>query len=616
MAKDPSHAGHFLAIRPPITRKEVVGMRTSPTNTQGFNNGDLWINRIQERLAQRSAQGQTFNRLYDLLRDKRLVRYALDQVLSNEGARTPGIDGMTKGDLQSVEEREQFATRIRMEIRHKTYQPSPVRRVYIPKPNGDKRPLGIPTLKDRAVQEMLRLILEPIYESKFYRLSFGFRPYRSTHHAALELHWLMSRHGYNVVVEGDIRKCFDRVQHNTLLKILRRTIKDGRVIHLVGQLLKAGVMEDNAWHISDEGTPQGGIVSPLLANVYLNELDWYIAAKWDLLKRSERDKRRRSNTACPMYIVRYADDFVIAIKGSIEIGEAIKQHVAAFLEHELGLELSAEKTLVTPVENGFDFLGFTIRKFKQVTLIKPSRKAIERFKVKVRERIKAGFSNGKLAGIIYLNRYLIGWGAYYRRVSSSDTFCRLDHFVWQAVWHWAERAYGIRSRDRSKRAFYAEHRIPYRFDVYRPNRKSRSKHFGVWADEKHTLAYIVTSLHFNPIRYIKRHPQLHPYLSSQKGELARRAREVQLPQMATPDLPNYGKYGSDWKTNRKEILQQAEYRCSECGQPIEGRNATVHHKRKLKSFRSRNQANRLENLVSLCRKCHVAHEREAENRKP
>jgi hypothetical protein len=176
---------------------------------------------------------------------------------------------------------------------------------------------------------MLRLILEPIYESKFYRLSFGFRPYRSTHHAALELHWLMSRHGYNVVVEGDIRKCFDRVQHNTLLNILRRTIKDGRVIHLVGQLLKAGVMEDNAWHISDEGTPQGGIVSPLLANVYLNELDWYIAAKWDLLIRPERDKRRRINTACPIYIVRYADDFVIAIKGSLEKGEAIKQEVAA-----------------------------------------------------------------------------------------------------------------------------------------------------------------------------------------------------------------------------------------------------------------------------------------------
>lgn len=279
-------------------------------------------------------------------------------------------------------------------------------------------------------------------------------------------------------------------------------------------------------------------------------------------------------------------------------------------------ELSAEKTLVTPVESGIDFLGFTIRKFKQVTLIKPSRKAIERFKVKVRERIKAGFSNGKLAGIIYLNRYLIGWGAYYRRVSSSDTFCSLDHFVWQAVWHWAERAYGIRSRTRSKRAFYAEHRIPYRFDVYRPNRKSRSKHFGIWADEKHTLAYIVTSLHFYQIRYIKRHPQLHPYLSGQKDELARRVKEVQLPQLATPDLPNYGKYGSDWKTIRKETIQQAGYRCGKCGQPIKGRNVTVHHKRKLKSFRSRNQANRLENLVALCPKCHAAQEREAGNWKP
>jgi len=588
-------------------------MEILPTNTQGFNE-DLWINRIQESLAQRSAQNQTFNQLYDLLRDKRLVRYALDRVLSNEGARTAGIDGMTKGDLKSEEEREQFVARVWKDIRRKTYQPNPVRRVYIPKPNGDKRPLGIPTLQDRVVQAMLKLILEPIYESKFYRLSFGFRPYRSTHHAALELHWLMSRHGYNIVVEGDIRKCFDRIKHDILLKILRRTIKDGRVIHLIRQMLKAGVMEDEVWHISDEGTPQGGIVSPLLANIYLNELDWYVAAKWDLLTRYERDKRRKNNTACPMYIVRYADDFVIALKGSVEMGEAIKQEVGTFLKQELALELSVEKTLVSPVENGFDFLGFTLRKFHRVPLIKPSRKAIERFKVNVRERIRAGFNNGPRAGIIYLNRYLIGWGAYYRRVSSSDTFRSLDHYVWQAVWHWAERTYGIRSRNRSKHAFYAEFRIPYRFDIFRPNRKSKSKHFGVWADEKHKLAYIVTSLHFNKIRYIKRHPQLHPYFSGEKEELAKRVRETEIPPMATPDLPSYDEYGSDWKIIRQEVLRRAGYRCSACGQPIEGRNATVHHKHKLKSYRSRNQANRLENLVALCSKCHAAWEREVETR--
>jgi len=588
-------------------------MEILPTDTKALSNVGGWINRIQESLAQRSANHQTFNRLYDLLRDKRLVKYAIDQVLSNTGAKTPGIDGMTKGDLKSVEEREQLATRVWMEIRHKTYQPSPVRRVYIPKPNGDKRPLGIPTLKDRVVQEMVRLLLEPIYESKFYRLSFGFRPFRSTHHAAYELHWLINRHNYNIVVEGDIRKCFDRIQHNILLKILRRTIKDERVIHLVRQMLKAGVMEDDAWHISDDGTPQGGIVSPLLANIYLNELDWYIAAKWDLLKDYEKAKRRRSNTACPMYIVRYADDFVIAIKGNADMGEAVKLDVAAFLKRELGLDLSAEKTLVSPVESGFDFLSFNIRRYKRTALTKPSRKAIERFKMNVRERIKTGFSNGQPAGIIYLNRYLIGWGAHYRRASSSDTFRRLDHFVWQAVWHWAERAYGIRSRQRSKRAFYAKHQIPYRFDLFRRNRKSKSKHFGVWADEKHTLAYIVTSLHFNKIRYTKRHPQLNPYLPGEKDDNARRVKETLLPQMVRPDLPNYGVYGSDWEIIRAEVLDQADYRCSECGQPIEGRKATVHHKSKIKSFKNRNQANRLENLVALCPKCHAAHERANRN---
>jgi group II intron reverse transcriptase/maturase len=205
-----------------------------------------WLKRTQESLALRSADGHTFNRLYDLLRDKRLVRLALNNVLENGGAKTPGIDGVTKDDLKLAEEREEYAQQIWRQVRKKSYCPGPVRRVYIPKPNGDMRPLGIPTIKDRVVQEMLRLILEPIYESRFYRLSFGFRPSRSTHHAAVELHWLIARHHYNYFVEGDIRKCFDRIHHEKLLNILRRVIKDESFIRVIRQMLKAGVMEDEA----------------------------------------------------------------------------------------------------------------------------------------------------------------------------------------------------------------------------------------------------------------------------------------------------------------------------------------------------------------------------------
>jgi RNA-directed DNA polymerase len=298
------------------------------------------------------------------------------------------------------------------------------------------------------------------------------------------------------------------------------------------------------------------------------------------------------------------------VKAMKEKAERLKRDIVDFLNRELGLELSEEKTLVTSVEDGFDFLGFNIRRYKKVALIKASRKAIERFKEQVRERVKAGFVCGDVAGIIHLNRYLNGWAGYYRRVSSSDTFCSLDHFVWHTVWRQTERLRGIRPRNRSRRAHYAEHLIPYRLDIHKPNRWSRSKHYGIWADEEHTVAYIVTSLRFHHIRYAKRHPQLHPYLPGEREELAKRTRQLETPKGVKPDLPVYDRYGPEWQIVRKEALQRADFRCINCGNPIKGRRATVHHQKKLKGLKSREQANRLENLLVLCPKCHKALENE------
>lgn len=221
---------------------------------------------------------------------KRLIDIAISRVLMNDGARTPGIDGMTKKDLSSKSARITFREAIGKELKDKSYRPSPVRRTYIPKPNGTMRPLGIPTIKDRVIQAMLALILEPIYEPHFHAHSYGFRPYRCTLHAALRIQDLtrVNKGTYRWVVEGDIKACFDAIDHQILITILRKRIKDGFVIRLIRDQLKAGIMEGEQFRVSDNGTPQGGIVSPLLANIYLSELDTFISDKYERYSTSQR----------------------------------------------------------------------------------------------------------------------------------------------------------------------------------------------------------------------------------------------------------------------------------------------------------------------------------------
>ncbi len=594
----------------------MVAINTTPVyedNHTGSRAESLerWIKRTQEVLAHRSLQGRTFSRLFNLVRTKRLVEVALDHVLGNDGANTAGVDGVTKTSLNANngQPRQALIDGLWKELCAKTYRPSPVRRVYIPKSNGDRRPLGIPTIKDRTVQEMLRLLLEPIYEAKFYSHSYGFRPFRATHHAAIRIKDLIGKRGYTVAIEGDIRKCFDRIHHGKLLQILRRTIKDERIIKMVKDMLQAGVMEDGAWQVTDEGTPQGGIASPLFANIYLNELDQFIAAKWATLPDKEKQKRRYWKTALPCFIVRYADDFVVMVDGTMEQAAQLKVEIAAFLAEELHLELSEEKTLVTPVEQGIDFLGFHIRKYRQATLIIPSRKAIARFKEQVKLRAWIGFSDNDAAGITMLNRYIIGWGQYYRRVSSARAFKSLDHYVW---WRVMKTTYRLRVV-KGKRTFAQHHKlhaIAYRFDINVKNRKRKGKHYGAWADAAHEHAYIVVRLAFLPIVYVQFHKQLNPYVPEERLVLERqRALTALLADLARNEPTVNKDYGPEWNTARQKKLADAGYKCERCGRPIRGRSAQVHHQNPLKQAKKRSQAHLLENLISLCPRCHARTER-------
>jgi RNA-directed DNA polymerase len=383
-----------------------------------------------------------FDDLFNLVCDPAFLRMAWERVRGNKGAGTAGVDGWTARYIEVQRGEEAFLADVRTAVKTRAFRPLPVRERMIPKPGTRKRRrLGIPTVTDRVVQASLKLVLEPIFEADFLPCSYGFRPNRRAHDAVAEVRFLASE-GYEWVVEGDITACFDEIDHAALMDRVRRRVGDTRVLTLVKAFLKAGILtEDRRVRDTDTGTPQGGILSPLLANIALSVLDEHFAARWP--DRVARAKRRRHGLA-NYRIVRYADDFAVMVAGTEAHARDLLGDIADVLA-TVGLRLSADKTLVTHIDEGLDFLGWRIQRHrkrgthKRYVYTYPAKKAVRSITAKVKT-ICWQDVNLPLEALLYqLNPALRGWCAYFRPGVSSTTFQYLRGFAWRQVIGWLRR---------------------------------------------------------------------------------------------------------------------------------------------------------------------------------
>ncbi len=417
-----------------------------------------------------------FADLFNIVCDRETLFHAWTRLARNRGSNTPGTDGVTRN---AIEERPEgvagFLENIRQNLRRGTYLPQPVRQRLIPKPGkpGKFRPLGIPTLQDRLVQMALKQVLEPIFEADFYPTSYGFRPGRSTHDALARV-----RHKLNptsagpsrtqFVIEGDIKGCFDAIDHHVLMERVRRRIQDRKVLGLIHAFLKADILIEGTLRHPVTGTPQGGIISPLLANIYLTAIDerykrWVPNPRDKSRERAQQRLQSDYHRGRPgFYVVRYADDFVVLVQGTLQDAESERTALAEFLKTELCMELSMEKTKITDVREGFDFLGYRVAQVKmpaskrRVGLIFIPKTKSQVLRDKIKAKVRATPTGNSLASLIaQLNPVVIGWRNYYRYATAAlREFAKHDRWLYWRVKSWLGKKHG-KASSRALRRIYA-----------------------------------------------------------------------------------------------------------------------------------------------------------------
>jgi RNA-directed DNA polymerase len=537
------------------------------------------VGEMQRKLSVKAEEDKEhrFFDLFNLLYDEDWLLIAHEHVAQNAGSVTAGCDGI---DMTYFDENLwDNLQKIGKDLRTGAFEANPVRRVYIPKKNGKLRPLGIPSIRDRIVQESLRMILEPIFEADFVQTSYGFRPNRCTRNAACRILWAANNtRKYFWVIEGDIASYFDTIQHRKLIKLLRRRIKDEKIIQLIWQFLRAGVMERTVLRATTEGTPQGGIVSPLLANVYLHELDKYME-KYTALSETRKIYRRRHGL--PNFVhVRYADDFVILSNGTREQVESLKVELTAFLREQLHLTLSEEKTKITHVNDGFKFLGFTFQRRRSsskgmtIKCLIP-KEAYHNHRDKLLEiTAPSSCEDSVVTKFLALNRVIGGWCRYYETCgNASRVFARLEHRTFWLVGHWLGHKFKKKIKKASR---------PYKNEGQFVVGKTHLRlHFEYKRQKPNNGAFAIPN----------------PYTTQEK-----------ISREEFPDVKWTGYESRPGQADLKLIvLKRDNYLCFLCKQSVEERTCHIHHLREPRFFKRPVEANTEGNCVILCIPCHKEH---------
>jgi RNA-directed DNA polymerase len=400
------------------------------------------IRELQIKLYRKAKNepGYRFYMLYDKVYREDVLAHAYALARANKGA--PGVDGQTFEQIESAG-LEEWLNGIREELRNKTYKPQPVRRVMIPKPGGGERPLGIPTIRDRVVQTAAKLLIEPVFEADFEPNAYGYRPKRSAHDAIQEVHKLLCE-GYTDVVDADLSRYFDTIPHSELLQCVARRIVDKHVLHLLKMWLIVPVEEEDetgkkrltGGKGNDRGTPQGGVISPLLANLYMNRM----LKGWRNTGRGEQFRAR---------VVNFADDFVILSRGNAKEALEWTRNVIT----RLGLTLNEAKTSIREARTeSFSFLGYTFgpHRFRKdghwYLGASPSKKALERFRGKVGELLVPG-NKGKWPEVRdRLNQMLRGWSSYFSYGTRTQAYRAVDNYVYQGVRQFLRKRHKVQSR--------------------------------------------------------------------------------------------------------------------------------------------------------------------------